>query len=423
MKLIKNESVISILQNTLNHVDPRLVDHGTRVAYLMFKVLMKQNKYDRKQLHDICILAMLHDIGAYKTEEIDKLTVFETSKIWEHSIYGFLFLKYFSPLKDYAEAILFHHANCNEIMSLRPSLQELAQIISLCDRVDIFLLSSNNIDGLYQLIEKGRDTKYRSNIIDLFMSANIDLHKINERIHSDNDFISTFYDTPITSEEADEYLKMIIFSIDFRSSQTVIHTVGTVCASRMLAELSGFNKDDIEKITTGAMLHDIGKTGIPVFILESPNRLTKEEMEIMKTHVDMTDKIISGNVDGDIKQIAVQHHEKLNGSGYPKRLDAQDIILSGRIVSIADIFSALCCARSYKGVYSKERTVTIFNDMSAEGLIDAEIVSLLISNYDRILEEMDAVSQPVIDAYNKLNAEYSRILENVKNSNFEGIVI
>jgi HD-GYP domain-containing protein (c-di-GMP phosphodiesterase class II) len=191
----------------------------------------------------------------------------------------------------------------------------------------------------------------------------------------------------------------------------------------MLAELSDFNKDDIEKITTGAMLHDIGKTGIPVFILESPNRLTKEEMEIMKTHVDMTDKIISGNVDGDIKQIAVQHHEKLNGTGYPKRLDAPDIILSGRIVSIADIFSALCCARSYKGVYSKERTVTIFNDMSAEGLIDAEIVSLLISNYDRILEEMDAVSRPVIDAYNKLNAEYSKILENVKNSNFEGMVM
>jgi HD-GYP domain-containing protein (c-di-GMP phosphodiesterase class II) len=423
MKLIKNESVINILQNTLNHVDKRLVDHGTRVAYMMFQILKKQNKYDRKQLHDICILAMLHDIGAYKTEEIDKLTVFETSKIWEHSIYGFLFLKYFSPLKELAEAVLFHHANCNEIMNLHPSLQELAQIISLCDRVDIYLLSSNNIDNLYHLIEKGRGTKYRSDIIDLFMAVNIDLHKIDEGIQSDDDFISTFYDTPITTEEADEYLKMIIFSIDFRSSQTVIHTVGTVCASRILAELSGFNEDDIEKITTGAMLHDIGKTGIPVFILESPNRLTKEEMEIMKTHVDMTDKIISGNVDGDIKQIAVKKQKKLNGTGYPKRLDAPDIILSGRIVSIADIFSALCCARSYKGVYSKERTVGIFNDMSAEGLIDAEIVSLLINNYDCILEEMDAVSRPVIDAYNKINTEYSKILEKVKNSDFEGMVI
>jgi HD-GYP domain-containing protein (c-di-GMP phosphodiesterase class II) len=191
----------------------------------------------------------------------------------------------------------------------------------------------------------------------------------------------------------------------------------------MLAELAGYGEDDILKITTGAMLHDIGKTGIPVSILESPNRLNKDEMEIMRTHVDMTDKIISDNVDADIKQIAVQHHEKLNGSGYPKQLGAIDIILPGRIVSIADIFSALTNARSYKGVYSKERTISIFEDMSAEGLIDPEIVSLLINNYDSILKELDAVSQPVIEAYNKLNEEFTQILENVKSSRFDSIVI
>ncbi|MDR0464365.1 MAG: hypothetical protein LBG94_04510, partial [Treponema sp.] len=100
MQLLKNEKIIDIMEKTLNHMDPRLVNHGKRVAYLVFKILEGQHKYDDKQLRDICILTMLHDIGAYKTEEIDKMIIFETANVLEHSAYGYLFLKYFSPLKD-----------------------------------------------------------------------------------------------------------------------------------------------------------------------------------------------------------------------------------------------------------------------------------------------------------------------------------
>ena len=115
MKLLSNEKVIDIMSNTLNHVDNRLMDHGERVAYLMYKVLKPQEMFDEAELRDICILAMLHDVGAYKTEEIDKMVLFETKDVWEHSAYGSLFLKYFSPLKELASVILFHHAECNEL--------------------------------------------------------------------------------------------------------------------------------------------------------------------------------------------------------------------------------------------------------------------------------------------------------------------
>lgn len=65
------------MERTLNYVDTRLIDHGKRVAYLMFKVLERQNRFDNAQLRDICVLGMLHDVGAYKTEEIDKMVIFE----------------------------------------------------------------------------------------------------------------------------------------------------------------------------------------------------------------------------------------------------------------------------------------------------------------------------------------------------------
>ena len=421
MGLVKNEKVINIMQRTLNYVDSRLINHGTRVAYLIFKTLKPQNKYDDRQLRDICILAMLHDIGAYKTEEIDKMVLFETINVWEHSIYGYLFLKYFSPLKELSPAILFHHADCGDLNYISPSHRELAQIISLCDRADVFSQTSNDLNGFYKYIEKHRDKKFFSEIINMFLSANIDFGKIDEGINSDKDFIGTFYETPMSAKEADEYIKMTIFSIEFRSSFTVIHTIATACISRILAELSGFNESDIEKVVIGAMLHDIGKIGIPISILESPNKLDAKEMEIMRTHVEITEKILSENVGEDVKTIAVNHHERLDGSGYLKKISAPDISTFDRILIVADIFSALYGVRSYKGVFSKEKIVDTLNDMSTQGYIDSNIVSLAMNNFEYIVKELENESKPIIETYNKLHDEYSKILENVGKSKFEDI--
>ncbi len=86
-------------------MDPRLVDHGKRVAYLVSRMLDIDGTFTEKEKQDICFLALLHDVGAYKTEEINEMAKFETQDIWEHSIYGYLFLYHFSPLKDWAQAI------------------------------------------------------------------------------------------------------------------------------------------------------------------------------------------------------------------------------------------------------------------------------------------------------------------------------
>jgi putative nucleotidyltransferase with HDIG domain len=415
MQLLSNEKVINIMKNALNCVDARLMNHGKRVAYMIYKVLKPQNMYDGKQLRDICILAMLHDVGAYKTEEIDKLVIFETRDIWEHSIYGYLFLKYFSPLKELSPAVLFHHANCKEINHLdNPDLRTLAQLISLCDRADIFTLSKGNDAEFKNYIKKNRNIKYRDDITDMFLSSGININAVFDDVDSDGDFNHVFYDTPLSNEEASGYVEMIIYSIDFRSSQTVIHTVATACIASVLAGLMGVSNNDIKKIRTGAMLHDIGKIGIPVHILESTGKLNDADMGIMRGHVEITEKIIEGNVNDDIKHIAVKHHEKLDGSGYHKKLGGGDIALFDRIVAVADIFSALCGSRSYKGAFSKERVAGILNDMSGQNLIDSNITSIAIEHFDKIIEAIDRESMPVIQAYNTMNDEYIRIRNDIK---------
>ena len=415
MQLLKNEKVIDIMEKTLNYVDSRLIDHGKRVAYLMFKLLEPLRKYDDKQLCDICILAMLHDVGAYKTEEIDKMVIFETIDVWEHSIYGYLFLRYFSPLKELSPVILFHHAECDEVVYLDPSHQLLAQLISLCDRADVFVQHKGTAEGFKAHIQKYRDLKYRGDIVDMFLESGINIDCVYDDIDSDEAFNQVFRHTPLTEDEVNGYIKMIIFSIDFRSSQTVIHTVATTCIAGILAGYLGADEDEIRKIKTGAMLHDIGKIGIPLHILESTERLNDSDMKIMRTHVDITEEILSGNVGEDIKHIATRHHEKLCGAGYPKQLRNEDIALYDRIVSIADIFSALCGVRSYKNAFSKEKIIGVLSDMS--GALDPEIVSLTIKHFDHILEEVNRESLPIIEKYNAMNEEYQQIRKEVETRN------
>jgi len=412
MQLLKNEKVIDIMEKTLNHVDSRLIDHGKRVAYLIFKMLQPGHKYTDKQLCDICILAMLHDVGAYKTEEIDKMVVFETIDVWEHSIYGYLFLRYFSPLKDLSPAILFHHAECSEVRHLDPSQQFLAQLISLCDRADVFVQHKGNAGGFKAHIEKYRGIKYRADLVDMFLESGINIDNVYDNIDTDEVFNQVFRHTPLTGDEVNGYIKMIIFSIDFRSTQTVIHTVAATCIAGILAGFMGADEEEVKKIKTGSMLHDIGKIGIPLHILESTDRLNDSDMEIMKGHVSITEEILDGSVDDEIKHMATRHHEKLCGAGYPKRLSACDIALYDRIVSIADIFSALCGARSYKNAFSKEKIIGVLTDMS--GALDPEIVSLTIKHFDHILEEVNRESLPVIEKYNVMNKEYQQIRKMVE---------
>ena len=92
---VNNEGFIEIISNCLNYVDSRLIDHGLRVANMTYRMLEAQNSHEQKYLQDVFMLAMLHDIGAYKTEKIDQMFIFETKNIWQHAIYGYLFIKNF----------------------------------------------------------------------------------------------------------------------------------------------------------------------------------------------------------------------------------------------------------------------------------------------------------------------------------------
>ncbi|MEG2349411.1 MAG: HD domain-containing protein [Hungatella sp.] len=412
MSYIDSRSIAEIISRTLGHVDQRVVHHGKRVAYLVKKMLETTGTYDERTIRDICLIALAHDIGAYKTAEINDMLQFESDNLWDHSVYGYLFLKNLTPLSRYADIVLFHHTEKEKLYEINPENLELIEILRLADRVDVYKFIEGHHDVLAYLKSQAAQ-RFSSGALALFLKTE-DACKIVELLCAErswDEILDLFDRVPFTQEEIDMYIRMLVYTIDFRSRTTVIHTITTVRISLELARLLGLNPEETEQIRYGAVLHDLGKIGIPVEILEFPGKLSPQAMRVMKTHVTLTEEILDGRLDEKITKIAVRHHEKLDGSGYPRGLSGDQLTLPQRIVAVADMMSALSGARSYKTAFSKERILHILMEDSEQGKISPEVVSMVVDHYDAIMEAVDQNSQPVIAIYDSISSEYERLMK------------
>lgn len=408
--VMESKDVINIVRNTLKLVDARLVDHGGRVAYILYKMLCDCDQYSEEQKVKICILGIFHDIGAYKTEEIDKLLQFETTDVLEHSLYGYLFLKYLSPLREMSEAVLYHHFSYESYETIDTPYQDIALMIHLADRIDVMLQRfEKNID--FEEIEKLGGTQFDPCHIKIFKKCN-ENDQILENLKSGayeeeiQQFLAALH---FPNGEVNLYLRMLVYSIDFRSVYTVTHTINTVCISMEIARILEYNIKDMADVYYGAMLHDVGKIAIPLEILENTGKLNNEDMAIMKTHVNITKEIIEGIIWDGICQIALRHHEKLDGSGYPNGLHGEEISEAQRIVAIADIISALSGKRSYKEAFSKEKIITILKEMSEGGQLCPEICNLVILHYDEIMKRKKEYGKSILPIYTNISKEYDEL--------------
>ncbi len=170
--------------------------------------------------------------------------------------------------------------------------------------------------------------------------------------------LDTIYRLSVASEYKDQ------------DTGTHIKRMSRYCAA--IARSMGLNENTVTAILYAAPMHDLGKIGIPDKILTKPGKLDPVEQDIMKLHTVIGAKILSGSDEEFIKlggTIALSHHEKWDGSGYPNGLKGTAIPISGRIAAIADVFDALTSKRPYKEPFSLEKSMVIIRTVIREYLI------------------------------------------------------
>ncbi|MCG5244021.1 HD-GYP domain-containing protein [Azospirillum doebereinerae] len=186
----------------------------------------------------------------------------------------------------------------------------------------------------------------------------------------------------------EELILRLSRAAEFRDPETGNHIRRMAHYSRLIAEGLGLAPEEVTHIHRAAPMHDIGKIGVPDHILCKPGRLDPDEMAIMHGHPRIGWEILKNSDSALIAMgadIALTHHEKWDGTGYPDRLAGTAIPLPGRIVAVADVFDALISVRPYKLAWSVERARSLLAEQAGRHF-DPACVDAMFAVWDRVLE-------------------------------------
>ena len=193
--------------------------------------------------------------------------------------------------------------------------------------------------------------------------------------------------TEVIRKREEETLFCLARAAEFRDPETGAHILRMANYSRLIAARLGWNEADQDRLLRAAPMHDLGKLGTPDGVLLKPGKLTPDEFEIMKQHAVIGWEILR-SCTSDVLQmgaeIALSHHEKFDGSGYPKGLAGDAIPWSGRIVAVADVFDALTSNRPYKKAWPIEQAVSMLREGAGKHF-DPRCVECFLADMDAVM--------------------------------------
>ncbi len=182
----------------------------------------------------------------------------------------------------------------------------------------------------------------------------------------------------------DSMIRVLASSIDARDPLTAGHSEKVTEYTLGICDELGISKDYREMIRIAALLHDYGKIGVPDSILKKDGMLTKEEYEAVKSHAEKTREILEQvNFEGifsQIPEIAGSHHEKINGTGYPKGLKGNEIPLGAKIIAVADYFEAITSKRHYRDPMPLDKALQILQEQSGR-YFEKKVVDAFLNHF------------------------------------------
>lgn len=368
------KSLIEGLSYALDIAEKKELSHSKHVAYISY-MLAKELGLSYEMIEDIYYAALLHDIGASNTYVTEA-----------HCIKGKEILLKLPLKKELSEFIYYHHEYYNGSGPFKikgDNIPMPSQIISFADVFDKKFGNIKKFDyNCYENIKGWLDS-----VLEIFNPIIINTFKnMLEKEYVLLDYFNKDFDNIISKkikiegyyivdEEIIDFAKALANIIDNRSNFTYRHSVGIAELVKKITREMKYDNEIINKMYIAALLHDIGKLMVDNDIIEKPGRLTLEERYEVNKHTYYTRWILE-QIDGfeEITEYASNHHEKLNGKGYPLQLKGDEIGTLERIMSICDVYQALTEERPYRDNISVDKVWEIIYNMGNNNELDIDLI-------------------------------------------------
>lgn len=396
--------VAHTVTKALDYVGVDDKSHGRRVG-LMCHRISHYLGWDRQTRHFMLICGMIHDCGVSSTATHQKLVdEMEWEGADDHCRRGAIFANSFPPFAPYATVIRHHHDRWHNLPAdLDPMTKDFANLVFLADRFDV-VRGGYLAHHPHQKILRARDyltsmlapyvgTLFSPKLFDALLQA---VKKDSFWIELEDEFLDqaifetlSYWDhwLHLSFDDVIALGEMISHIVDAKSPFTHYHSLRVADLTHAMTELLGYPPKQRQMLRMAALLHDVGKLRTPDEILEKPGALNEDERELMLRHP-LDSKIVLAALfpDTPIARWAAHHHEKLNGSGYPYGWSGEQIDSETRLLTLCDIFQALCQMRPYRGRLPVTDVIAIMDKMEADGEIDPPLFAIIRDHRDRLYD-------------------------------------
>jgi len=383
---------LSGLSGALDLMSTEVVGHHKRVTYLAAR-LGQALGLSRVERTELFMAAILHDVGGFTRQSRLAALSFEADGTL-HAEMGYRLLRINPLLKDAAVIVRHHHTPRSRFSSLDEPARELflANVLNLADRVDVLGLRRPPLtpDEIMHLLRRRAPQQFEPLAVEALGDLATDPEFWAPLAAADPTLALT-EDPELFEERGLSHGELLLAStafsqiIDFRSRFTATHSRGVAETAVCLAEKAGMSAEELVSMRLAGNLHDLGKLAVPSEIIDKPGPLDPEERAVMNRHPELGEAILS-RVTGleTVTAWASQHHERLDGQGYPYGLAGEALSQGSRIMSLADVFTALREDRPYRKGVSNDETLAILNTMTAGNVLDPDLLALARKHLDEL---------------------------------------
>lgn len=402
-KQYKYVDIIESLSYAFDLVDRDWSSHHHNVTQVALSIGKRLDLEDH-EMNNLLFSALIHDIGKHTYFDFES-----DSPENHHELKGYLVLKDFKPLRGVASIILNHHISYNNEKELSLPCYILSFADDFCmymtDRNWVYEKRDLIVDELLIKEEKKYHPKIKKLIQELTDNdefwLEIAYHKGWEDIKGNLASLKYIKNDNTLLE----FSRVISSLIDYRSSYTIGHSKSVSSIAKNLASKLDFDSTLIQELEAAGLLHDIGKIAIPRDTMEKENALSDIEFIKMKAHPYLANRILS-SISGfhRISKWVSEHHERLNGQGYPFGINDNELSMGSKLLAACEFFVSLSEKRSYRDEISPNQVKSILLSQVKSGILDERIVHMILKNF---LNYQNVIK----NIYNQEKKNYNRQLE------------